>query len=125
MWSWLGLDDRQDVAARVDEPGRPRVAHVGDAVGRHGIRLDVLLDRDATPAKLLDRGPDVRHPPSELGLRVRGADRALGDDQLGPGAAAEYDPVRVGPDDLEAQGVAVEREARVEVARQQDREDEM
>ena len=58
--SALRLDHREHVPAGIDEPGGPRVAHVGHAVGRHRIGRLVLLDRDAPAPQLLDRRPDVR-----------------------------------------------------------------
>src|SRR4051812_269635 len=76
----LGLHDPECVPARVDDPGRPGVAHVRDAVDRDGVGRRVLLDTDAAGAQLGDRRVDIRDPPGELRLGVGGARRALGHD---------------------------------------------
>jgi hypothetical protein len=64
------LDDSEDVAAGVDEPGRPGMAHVGDAVSRDRVGRLVLLDPHAAAAQLVDRGMDIRDTPRHLGLGV-------------------------------------------------------
>ena len=99
------------------------MAHVGDPVVGNGIRCLVLLDADAASAKVVDGGADVRNAPRQLGLGVRGADRAEGHRQLRSAAAAEDDPIAlVLAHDLESEHVAVEGPAGVEVPRKQDRE---
>src|SRR5262245_53737558 len=104
----LRLDDGEDVAARVDEPGGPRVAHVGDAICGHRIGRDVVLDTDAAAAQPGHRRVDVRHPPAHLGLRVLRADRAPGDHELAH-TGTEHDPVvLVLAGDLEAEDPVVE-----------------
>src|SRR4051794_17200695 len=117
------LDDRQAVPARIDEPGSPGVAHVGDAVDGHRVGGDVILDPDAAGRKVGDRRVDVRLPPGHLGLRVAGPGGAVGEDQLGAVAAPEHDPVGILARDLEAERVTVEGHGGGSIERQQDRED--
>src|ERR1051326_3825185 len=101
--SAFGLDHRQTVLAWVDEPGRPRMAHVGDAIHGHGIWRRVLLDTHAPSAQIGDGRVDVRHTPCHLGLSIRSADRAEGDRDLRSAPGAKDDPVtRILSQDLEA-----------------------
>src|SRR3954471_16661844 len=113
--SGFRLDDGKYVVARVDEPGGPGVAHVRYAVRGHRIGLGVLLDLHATAAQLVDGGVDVRDAPRTLRLRVARAGTAPGDDQLRC-RRAEHEPVsRILAGQLQAEHVAVEVPARIEV----------
>src|SRR4051812_33514192 len=69
---------------------------------------------------------DVGNPPRQLGLGVRGADRAPGHGQLRSGTASEDDSVvLVLSGDLEAEGAVVVRPRSVQVLGQKDRKDGM
>src|SRR4051794_35028389 len=122
--SAFGLDDRQDIAAGIDEPRGPRVAHVGDAVGRDRVRRRIVLDPDSAAPKILHFGPNVRDTPCTLSLYVTCPDRAQRDDKL-RSARSEDEPIAlILANQLQAENVAVEMAARVEILRQEDRKDD-
>src|SRR5262245_30680661 len=118
----LELEDADRVLARVDDPGGPGEADVGDTVLGLQAGHVVVLDLDSAGAQFRDLGTDVRHPPSGLRLLVRGADRALGHGQLGV-TALEHEGVLVLGHDFEPDLVVVELTRRGHVRGQQHRVD--
>src|SRR5205807_5731149 len=121
----LRLHDPEDVSARIDDPGSPGEAHVGNSIFGFRVGQVVFLDRYAAAAEIRELGSEVRNAPGKLGLAIRCSGRAGGYGQLRSVAAAEDDPLVVCAEDLEPQRVMVQGPTRLQVCRQQNREHEM
>src|SRR5215212_7264263 len=121
----LELEDAEGVLARVDDPGRPGKADVGDAVLGLEPGHVVVLDLDAAGAQLSHFGPDVGDLPGRLGLGVGGPHGALGHVQVGAATALESDGVLILGQNLQRELVVVELPGRGKVLGQQHRRDRM
>src|SRR6184192_222060 len=75
----LDLDHSDAVLGRIDEPGHPREANVGDTVDRLEAGHVVLLDLDPAAAEFGHLAADVLHPPACLRLLILGPDAAFAD----------------------------------------------
>src|SRR5215216_7707447 len=89
----LELEDAEGVLARVDDPGRPGEADIGDAVLGLEPGQVVVLDLDPAGAEPRHLGPEVADLPRRLGLLVGRPNRALGHVQVGAVTALEDDGV--------------------------------
>src|SRR5437879_8326162 len=85
----LDLDHSDTVLARIDEPGHPGEANVGDTIDGLEARRVVVLDLDAALLQLSDLRPNVLHAERRLRLIIFGANRALAHCELTAAAALQ------------------------------------
>jgi hypothetical protein len=102
------LVDRKRILARVDDPGHPGEAHVGNAV--LGLQSGHVVFLDGHPAgpQLVELGLKLLDLPANLRLTAGGPGGALRDDQLGSATAPKLDRMLVLNEDVESELVVIE-----------------
>src|SRR5712675_1244610 len=62
------LEYRERVPTRIDDPGHPGEAEIGDAIDRLEVRQVIVLDGDPAASDFVHLGPKVGNLPTDLSL---------------------------------------------------------